>query len=105
MLLVKVFARPKMTKAVSAMELAQELSVNTRTFRYYLVRNWGERLRYQRWLFTRSQANKIKAAYKVSTKFGGSVATSRKRASTPQDGQQLKMTLPKHPRSKKVAQR
>ena len=104
-MLVKVFARPTMAKAVSAIELAQELSVNTSAFRYYLARNWGERQRYQRWLFTRLQANKIKAAYKASTKFGGSMATSRTRVSTPQDGQQLKLTLTKHPKSKEIAQR
>lgn len=82
-----------MAKAVSAIELAQELSVNTNAFRYYLAKNWCERQRYQRWLFTRSQANKIKAAYKASTKFGGNRVTSRARRSTPQDGQQLKLKL------------
>jgi len=79
-----------MAKAVSAIELAKEVSANPRTFRYYLARNWGERPKYQRWLFTRAQANKIKAAYRASPKYG------RKRAikspeTIQQDAQQLKL--------------
>lgn len=59
-----------MVKAVSAIELAKEVSANTGAFRYYLRKNWGERQKYQRWLFTRAQADKIKSVYLSSSKYG-----------------------------------
>ncbi len=52
-----------MAKAISAAELAKELTTDPSTFRHYLLRHWGDRQRYQRWLFTRRQADKIKAVY------------------------------------------
>jgi hypothetical protein len=78
-----------MAKAVSAIELAKEVSANPGTFRYYLRKNWGERHKYQRWLFTRAQANKIKAAYLTSTRYG----VKRHKISTFKDTRQLVLNL------------
>ena len=73
-----------MAKAVSAIELAKEVSANPGTFRYYLRKNWGERLKYQRWLFTRAQADKIKTAYLASLKYGEKRATKSQISATQQ---------------------
>lgn len=83
-----------MTKAVSASELANEVSANTGTFRYYLARNWGERKKYQRWLFTRAHADKIKVAYLTSSKFERKRAITTSSSKT-QDAQQLKLRFSK----------
>ena len=84
-----------MAKAVSAIELAKEVSSNPETFRYYLRNNWEERQKYQRWLFTRAQADKIKAAYLASTRYGVK-RVSRPQISAIQDNRQLKLKLQHH---------
>jgi hypothetical protein len=81
-----------MAKAVSANELAEEVQANPAAFRYYLRNNWEGRLKYQRWLFTRAQANKIKAAYLTSAKYGVKKMV-RPRPAVP-DNRQLKLKLP-----------
>jgi hypothetical protein len=78
-----------MAKAVSAIELAKEILANPGTFRYYLRNNWAERPKYQRWLFTRAQANRIKNAYLNSTRYGVK-RSIRPKISTTQNGRQLK---------------
>ena len=82
-----------MAKAVSAIELAKEVSAKPNAFRYYLRKNWTGRQKYQRWLFTRTQANKIKAAYQTTSKYGGKRITTS--SSTSQDAKQLRLKLTK----------
>jgi hypothetical protein len=82
-----------MAKAVSAIELAKEISAKPATFRYYLRKNWTDRQKYQRWLFTRTQADKIKAAYKRSLKYGSSREQPTGNGSLSRDGEQLRLKI------------
>ena len=81
-----------MAKAVSANELAEELEANPAAIRYYLRNNWEGRQKYQRWLFTRAQANKIKAAYLASARYGVKRSVRARMPETP-DSRQLKLKL------------
>jgi hypothetical protein len=82
-----------MAKAVSAIELAKEVLARPATFRYYLRKNWTDRQKYQRWLFTRAQADKIKAAYKKSLKYGSSMGQSPGKRTSLIDGEQLRLKI------------